>query len=410
MKHSLAITIRVLVVALLLELCRARGLRRGHIAVDPKTVELKADDPQQQNNALQVQTKRGSYQEPPVWDASPLHLQQFNGTSRAATHNRRAQFGFDEPNQEFLQDVRLLHLQLNANYDENSSCPRRHLSEAGHNGQCWGLGSTIIYMNMVLKGAMAKEQIVVDDIDNFTCGWFQRDKTQKCDSMFGNCYFPALRNRRPAARRGRGHACFDIKWFIEKWDEDLYAFAHLDWMLAMPRERTSSCMALHIRRGDACHFPTRECVDYDRYEMAVKTIVRRTNNWFDHRLVIMSDGDDVPVIKFQRIFRDVVFQKDIDRKKYKVDHLLNLKSSKGRFSENRILGNATSEVINDLAAAVQCESMVGTFTASLSKVIFSLIMVRTGRVPPFYSLGACLYHATTLMYSHEDKYCQDHWL
>jgi hypothetical protein len=274
--------------------------------------------------------------------------------------------------------------------------------------RCYGLGSTFVHLNNILKDLMVQNQTVVGDIDQFSCPWFQRDTTKSCETMFGDCYLPSL------SGRWFGNAtseCFSVEWFKEKWGNELYFAAHLDWMLPFPiGENTggdaSSCLALHIRRGDVCHALRRKCLNYGRYYQAVKAILHHSSEPLK-RMVVMTDGDDFPLDEFRELVPEVVFSTDTDRHKYSVEHILR-KPIRQRWPEHRDLGNSTSELLQEMALAAQCTAMVGTFSASISGLVFAQILARTGRVPPFYSLESCLNQVSTLEI--HEKGCQPSWL
>ena len=52
------------------------------------------------------------------------------------------------------------------------------------------------------------------------------------------------------------------------------------------------------------------------------------------------------------------------------------------------------QVLFDLSEASKCVALVGTFSASISKLVFALMLTKHDRVPPFASLGGC---ATNLL-------------
>ena len=64
-------------------------------------------------------------------------------------------------------------------------------------------------------------------------------------------------------------------------------------------ELSEPCIALHIRRGDACIMHDRECFEYDTYYRAVKLFVDKYPHL--NRLVVLTDADDFPLEKFQEL-------------------------------------------------------------------------------------------------------------
>jgi hypothetical protein len=152
---------------------------------------------------------------------------------------------------------------------------------------------------------------------------------------------------------------------------------------------------MHIRRGDACtQKNVRACIGYDKYFQAAKLLVERYNLT---EIVVLTDGDDFPVETFKNI-ANVSFASDFDRSKYRIDKK-KIRKPRMRFPENRLhaLGNATLELLMEFSVAVNCQAFVGTLSSSVSRVLFHLMLIRQGRVPPFVSVHACLRQSISLM-------------
>eukprot|EP00546_Thalassionema_frauenfeldii_P001456 CAMPEP_0178932316 /NCGR_PEP_ID=MMETSP0786-20121207/22517_1 /TAXON_ID=186022 /ORGANISM="Thalassionema frauenfeldii, Strain CCMP 1798" /LENGTH=145 /DNA_ID=CAMNT_0020609529 /DNA_START=261 /DNA_END=698 /DNA_ORIENTATION=- len=80
---------------------------------------------------------------------------------------------------------------------------------------------------------------------------------------------------------------------------------------------SSSCIALHIRRGDTCHIRRlRSCVAYDDYYQAIQIVLQEKKF---QRLVVMTDAPDFPLAKFQELIPNIIFSSTIDRSKYTLD-------------------------------------------------------------------------------------------
>ena len=112
-------------------------------------------------------------------------------------------------------------------------------------------------------------------IDSFSCGWFENDKTKLCNTMFGDCYFPALTWGRAT---NHNETCFDINWFQQKYRHLASLSVHFSWMSGDIVAETEPCVALHIRRGDACINTDQRCFDYDDYWRATKFLATNMQN------------------------------------------------------------------------------------------------------------------------------------
>jgi hypothetical protein len=312
---------------------------------------------------------------------------------------RRGQFSVAPVNTHFLSDLKLLKIQLSLNYDRNSSC--QHVDKAIMNG-CYGLGSTMGNFNAIMVKNML-EGVVFDGVDGFECSWFQRDKTKLCSTMFGDCYFPAITRSQGNNQNG---TCFDVEWFRQKYGSEALFSAHFSWMSSDVATETEPCIALHIRRGDACINNDRTCFDYDDYLKATKLFVNLYPEL--QRIVVVTDAHDFPLQTFQSLVKVVTYTSEVNRSKYNVDHLRNA-TIETWTPENRDLQNATSELLAEVSAASRCKAFVGTFSAGVSKWIFHNMLTRQGRVPLFYSIDGCLKNAFTGK-EYSDRKCEARFL
>jgi hypothetical protein len=129
---------------------------------------------------------------------------------------------------------------------------------------------------------------------------------------------------------------------------------------------------MHVRRG--------ECLDYDKYYRVAKLVIRM--HPLIQSLLVVTDADDCPLHKFQTLSSNVTFAVDIGRSRFNVRLLAN-QSKDTLMPERRNLGNATSELINEVKHASRCFAFVGTFSAGVSRWIMLLQIVRQGRIPVF---------------------------
>lgn len=313
-------------------------------------------------------------------------------------HNeKRAQYQLGEVDNNFLRDVRVAQDQMTANYDGKSSCQRVPAKKVIK--KCYGLGGTICTITRVLMRRF-KMNYVLHRLDLFSCTWFRNDKTRTCEPMFGDCYFPAASKRDLTFNDTK---CNSLVWFIGKYGENAFHAAIMSWMFGglslLPDKQEGKesakipivqppepCIALHIRRGDACITVDRKCFDYDLYYQAVEIFVQRYPHL--NRLVVLTDAHDFPLERFQILLPNISYATHYNRSRYNVNHLRN-QSYNVTAPEHRNMENATSELLAELDEGSRCTALVGTFSAAVSKILFNLMLVRQGRVPLHYSLQGC---------------------
>jgi hypothetical protein len=297
--------------------------------------------------------------------------------------NRRAHLINVPVDTNFVSDMEILKAQLNNNYVKGSECQPKNVNSKFK--RCFGLGTSLTKLNKAMMSVVLNGYYF-HDIDELTCDWFKRDKTKSCNTMFGDCYFPALMSKTVI---NQNQSCNNVNWFMKKYKYQGFWVAHFSWMMSQHSilSKTQPCIALHIRRGDACINVDRKCFDYDDYWRATKFLVDRFPEL--QRIVVVTDADDFPLTKFESLVAEVSFAKDVDRSKYNVHSLRNL-SIQLWSPEFRDLQNATSELITEVNEASDCTALVGTLTAGVSKWILLNMMARQGKIPLFYSLEGCL--------------------
>jgi hypothetical protein len=319
----------------------------------------------------------------------------------AAVSRRRGQFFFAPVDNEFLSDLKLLKRQLSLNYDKNSSCLHVDYPVITN---CYGLGSTMGVVTERTMLGMLNNRMVYDSIDALECSWFQRDKTKPCNTMFGDCYFPALTGRQENNENG---TCYDVEWFKQKYGLRRFFSSQMSWVSTDVATETEPCIALHIRRGDACINKERTCFDYDDYWKASKLFVDLYPEL--QRIVVVTDGDDFPLERFQSLVKEVTYTSEVNRSKYNVYHLRNESYTKWLPELREDLENATSELLAEVSEASRCTAFVGTFTAGVSRWIFNNMMTRQGKLPLFYSIDGCLRTAFTPT-SYTNRKCEPKFL
>lgn len=164
-------------------------------------------------------------------------------------------------------------------------------------------------------------------------------------------------------------------------------------------EASTDCIAVHVRRGDACLNPDRRCHPYPEYLEATGRLQRALGL---SRIYVLSDADDLPLDEWRTRFT-VEHQSAMNRSLYRPQPLA--RQDVGRvdsrtFPEHRVargeLGSLpVEEVLTDLRRAARCRAFVGTLSAGISKIIFALMLAVNGQIPPFVSLGGCTYQISS---------------
>merc|ERR1711871_653237 len=106
------------------------------------------------------------------------------------------------------------------------------------------------------------------------CAWFKADKTRQCETLLG-CYIPALGPSSDAGHSTTPCGQGNTSWFKDRWGGLVHFAATLGYLLrgtweasdsalahpnvSMAAETASDCIAVHVRRGDACLNPDRRC-------------------------------------------------------------------------------------------------------------------------------------------------------
>ena len=332
------------------------------------------------------------------------------------------------PTSMWQQDLRRLHNQLR----RAQACGRRPYRATSL--QCYGLGTslTLLAEDYAINTIFSDHRFVVHN-DDGRCGWFRADRTKTCNSLLG-CYLPSLgeteieskkaraqqqvrlalgllgsTNRAAATTGSSSSACTgrNSSWFSSRWGPLLQYVAtlgHLLRSLWAPNPATEDCIAVHVRRGDACLNPDRHCHSFERYLAAARAIRKATGI---ARLYILTDANDLPLDKWRRHFESVDVQERINRTLAQPPRPRDPHSGKllpwttslhlpeVRVERGELGAAPVAELLEDVRRAGQCKALVGTFTASVSKLVFALQLLSHSAVPPFLSLDGCVHQVPT---------------
>lgn len=158
------------------------------------------------------------------------------------------------------------------------------------------------------------------------------------------------------------------------------------------------CVALHVRRGDACLTPWRRCPSLAEYLAAARVMARRFG--LTSIFVATEDADVLQRLETTRHTADAaepwsrVLYQEYDRRPFNVSgwHAAGNRywvEQRLRWSAHgqRPLGRRpVLEFLVDIEAAAHCRALVGTMDSHGSRLILLRMASRLGAVPPFYSL------------------------
>jgi hypothetical protein len=355
----------------------------------------------------------------------------------------------------------------------NAAAPRFHVSLPGY-----GLGGSILehvrsllpLWRMALDGASSLP-VAVPVYDHFAAAggnrdaflWAAFDDTLPCSSWYG-CYWQELSRPCPdvAVRSMPRYPVVDhlTTAFGRKWGSLRTAAAvlHAWWRptpelqaqldrgvrslfdgghgsLRVSRDQegghgrhhgagaAGECLALHIRRGDACATPWRQCPPLDDYLAAARGLARR--HGLTTLFVATEDSEVLEQLQAstaaQREPWARVLWQEYDRRP--TGSLSTRKSNSTRFwveqrlrwarRHERPLGQRpVLEFLLDLEAASHCRALVGTMDSHGSQLMILRMAMRLGASPPFVSLVAPYCALTTPLPrgGGEEKFCRGHML
>lgn len=198
-------------------------------------------------------------------------------------------------------------------------------------------------------------------------------------------------------------------------------------------EDGGGCLAMHIRRGDACPTAWRHCPPLDEYLVAARSMARRHRL---HTLFVATEDEGIlrqlrartplsasgaqssafspRLSAFAEPWRRVVFQ-EYDRSPFN-QSTRPLSGSRFwveqrlRYSgpADRPLGRRpVVEFLVDIEAASRCSALVGSLDSHGSQLMLMRMASRLGAVPPFHSLVG-LSCAITKMPPYVSRVCDNH--
>ena len=152
-------------------------------------------------------------------------------------------------------------------------------------------------------------------------------------------------------------------------------------MRAIFKEPTR-CVAVHVRRGDACRTPWRKCPSLS---IALRA-ARRFSDRYNLPTLFLATDDETVVRDVRATWgKKVVWQRSLNRTSYRrrltEEYWIEARLARGeRPSPAPIL-----ETLIDVEAASHCSAFVGGGDAHVAELMLARMVSRLGYVPPFYA-------------------------
>jgi len=222
--------------------------------------------------------------------------------------------------------------------------------------RCNGLGTTIVgqVCNLARRNQLA---------DLSECRWFAADRTKACKGLV-DCYLPPICPRRPKPKTDRR----SLAWHARS------ARRLFDGRNGRPPPE-EPCVAVHVRRGDACG--TRGCFSDDAYLAAATRLMRKTNASYAY---LMTDDAKLPFAVWRAALGDVRYQ-SLNRSVFATPAAGPDELDHKWFPEHKLdrdiasLGaSPVDDVLADLTAARRCRAIVGTMRAALTRLAYALML------------------------------------
>ena len=251
--------------------------------------------------------------------------------------------------------------------------------------------------------------------------WATFDDTLRCDAWYG-CYWEdftaACPNSTSVTLPVGKFAPYMASRFERKWGGILFAAALLEtwWRPTValqqrvdkgvkrvfggfdPSAAPAQCLALHVRRGDACLTQWRRCPSTEDYLAVARVLARRHGLT---RLLVASE--DAAVIEGVRAaaarspdepWGQQIHWQQYDRAPFNVTSWSNHNTRYwveqrlrwAKYGERPLGKRPVLDFLVDLEAASHCAALVGTMDSHGSRLMLLRMASRLGYVPPFSSL------------------------
>lgn len=148
----------------------------------------------------------------------------------------------------------------------------------------------------------------------------------------------------------------------------------------------SSCVAVHVRHGDACkdHRSQRKCYPAAMYLRHVRRLKARYNL----KGVFLATDDPSVVRAFMAASDLKVSTQSVDRNWLsggggtRIETRMKSSGARG----GQVQGRIGRETVVDMELLARCSAFVGTFSTNLGRLAFEIMAARSSSLPPYVSL------------------------
>jgi hypothetical protein len=211
------------------------------------------------------------------------------------------------------------------------------------------------------------------------CGalnWFAHDHTRSCADLFG-CYLPEP----------------DPLWLQQqRATRNLTTVRAVQRMLDGENEPPTAlpCVAVHVRRGDACLNRDRRCFPDTKYFEAIRTLARPGDDIF-----LLTDSHSIDRSEWERNLSMRVRWNELNRSNFfreaaNATLTVDAMRRKGLLVEQtlpKLGGHMVAELLSDVHEGRRCRAFVGTFRAGISRLVFAAMTADRAPAPvPHVSL------------------------
>ena len=237
---------------------------------------------------------------------------------------------------------------------------------------CYGLGSVLM-----MSACRLREGGVAHFSHCRKLNWFAADKTRQCADLF-DCYAP-MPNVHEARRLGI------LPNLTTRHNTLHWTASAARYMLdgGTPPPPPEPCVAVHVRRGDACANQERRCFSDEAYVQAIKKVLVLTDAYV---LVIGDDNFgnltsvlDVPV-------RSLVVRSPVVAARNMSINAMRARKLLVEQNMDKLGDNLVARLLSDVQQARRCRALVGSFRAGITKLVYSLMTADRGAAPPHHAL------------------------
>ena len=252
---------------------------------------------------------------------------------------------------------------------------------------CAGIGANVIWGSDCISENLKRGISIYMNESN--CDWGKHDLTKECDTYF-NCYLLGEIKWEPK-KYDHTICSTNTTWFAVKYGDLMHYAVILTYIWngytlydnhGIFKLDKNDCICVHIRRGDSCYHPLRQCWNFTDY---IDGAIQMRKLYNINNIKLLTDAYDVDVIinLFKKHNFNIIYTND------KLNRT-NLNTQEIPENRKNELGTAPiKEYFDDINNGMECKLFIGTFSSSMTKILFSLMIIKHQYIPPYYSPDGC---------------------